>query len=156
MLALRRVPPGDCRIWREHGRRLSRPDRLYRDEHCGPAAGNFPPDLKFIFCTLQFGEASSRVGFSLCKDLGAIFADGKMFPHSIQASGRGFSRAVRAQEHRASAPEREVVVQFGVSIHRLRDERLPKGPRFASESLDADTASGSVFPKLTHYRKRAC
>src|SRR5689334_4080065 len=44
-----------------------------------------------------------------------------------------------------------VVVQFGVSIHRLRDERLPKGPRFASESLDADTASGSVFPKLTHY-----
>ena len=26
-----------------------------------------------------------------------------------------------------------------------RDERLPKGPRFASESLDADTASGSVF-----------
>src|SRR5262245_48834826 len=26
-----------------------------------------------------------------------------------------------------------------------RDERLPEGPRFASESLDADTASGSVF-----------
>ena len=24
-------------------------------------------------------------------------------------------------------------------IHRCRDERLPKGPRFASESLDADT-----------------
>src|SRR5215813_11430764 len=48
----------------------------------------------------------------------------------------------------------------------LRDERLPKGPRlhpspgksgavrgpprFASESLDADTANGSVF-KLTYY-----
>jgi len=46
-----------------------------------------------------------------------------------------------------------------------RDERLPKGPRFlphlaqkprasgtpfASESLDADTASGPVF-NLTHY-----
>jgi len=44
-----------------------------------------------------------------------------------------------------------VVVQLAVSIHRLRDEHLPKGPRFASESLDADTASGSVFPKLTHY-----
>jgi hypothetical protein len=27
----------------------------------------------------------------------------------------------------------------------LRDERLPKGPRFASESLDADTVVGSVF-----------
>jgi hypothetical protein len=25
-----------------------------------------------------------------------------------------------------------------------RDERLPKGPRFASESLDADTTSESV------------
>src|SRR5262249_23506878 len=25
------------------------------------------------------------------------------------------------------------------------DERLPKGPRFASESLDADTANGPVF-----------
>src|SRR5438309_1945399 len=34
----------------------------------------------------------------------------------------------------------------------LRDERLPKGPRFASESLDADTGSGSVSRKLTHYR----
>ena len=39
-------------------------------------------------------------------------------------------------------------------IHRSRDERLPKGPRFASESLDAHTASGSFF-KLTHYRKPA-
>src|SRR5258707_2611568 len=30
-------------------------------------------------------------------------------------------------------------------VHRFRDERLPKGPRFASESLDADTgSSGSV------------
>jgi hypothetical protein len=34
---------------------------------------------------------------------------------------------------------------YAVLIHRFRDERLPKGPRFASESLDADTASGSVF-----------
>jgi hypothetical protein len=34
----------------------------------------------------------------------------------------------------------------------LRDERLPKGPRFASESLDADTRSGSVF-KLTHSQR---
>ena len=39
-----------------------------------------------------------------------------------------------------------VVGQFGLSapvpetgIHRCRDERLPKGPRFASASLDADT-----------------
>src|SRR5262245_8346577 len=30
-------------------------------------------------------------------------------------------------------------------VSSLRDERLPKGPRFASESLDADTASGSGF-----------
>ena len=36
-------------------------------------------------------------------------------------------------------------------IHRCHDERLPKGPRFASESLDADTASESVSSKLTHY-----
>ena len=28
--------------------------------------------------------------------------------------------------------------------------RLPKGPRFAGEPLDADTASGSIF-KLTHW-----
>jgi len=34
----------------------------------------------------------------------------------------------------------------------LRDERLPKGPRFASESLDADTRSGSVF-KPTHSQR---
>ena len=27
----------------------------------------------------------------------------------------------------------------------LRDERLPKGPRFASESLDADTVVGAVL-----------
>ena len=39
-----------------------------------------------------------------------------------------------------------VVVQFGGNISLLRNERLPKGPRFASESLDADTASGPVFP----------
>src|SRR5690349_13566377 len=36
----------------------------------------------------------------------------------------------------------------------LRDERLPEGPRFASESLDADTRSVSVF-KLTRYEQRA-
>jgi hypothetical protein len=36
----------------------------------------------------------------------------------------------------------------------LRDERLPGGPRFASESLDADTRSGLVL-KLTHYEQRA-
>ena len=39
----------------------------------------------------------------------------------------------------------KVLVQFRANISSLRDERLPKGPRFASESLDADTASGSVF-----------
>src|SRR5262249_40564650 len=33
----------------------------------------------------------------------------------------------------------------------LRDERLPEGPRFASESLDADTGSRSASLKLTHY-----
>jgi hypothetical protein len=38
-----------------------------------------------------------------------------------------------------------VLVQFGANISLLRNERLPKGPRFASESLDADTASGPVF-----------
>ncbi|HET9840269.1 MAG TPA: EsaB/YukD family protein [Candidatus Angelobacter sp.] len=39
----------------------------------------------------------------------------------------------------------------GVSVSSLRDERLPKGPRpGAAGTLDADTASGSVF-KLTHY-----
>lgn len=32
----------------------------------------------------------------------------------------------------------------------LRDERMPKGPRIASESLYADTGSGSVSWKLTH------
>jgi 4-amino-4-deoxy-L-arabinose transferase-like glycosyltransferase len=34
----------------------------------------------------------------------------------------------------------------------LRDERLPEGPRFASESLDADTRSVSVL-KLTRYER---
>jgi len=37
-------------------------------------------------------------------------------------------------------------------IHRYRDERLPKGPRSASESLDADTVSGSVSSETTHYQ----
>jgi hypothetical protein len=44
------------------------------------------------------------------------------------------------------------LVQFGANISSLRDERLPKGPRFASESLDGDTAIGPDF-KLTHYRE---
>jgi len=30
-------------------------------------------------------------------------------------------------------------------VHRYRDERLPKGPRFASESLDADTREWVSF-----------
>jgi hypothetical protein len=34
-------------------------------------------------------------------------------------------------------------------IHRWRDERLPKGPRFASHSLDADTGGGSGFQNWT-------
>jgi hypothetical protein len=34
----------------------------------------------------------------------------------------------------------------------LRNERLPKGPRFASESLDADTGKGPASRKLTSYR----
>jgi hypothetical protein len=38
-----------------------------------------------------------------------------------------------------------VVGHFESLISSLRDERLPKGPRFAHESLDADTGSGSVF-----------
>jgi hypothetical protein len=36
-----------------------------------------------------------------------------------------------------------------LSVHRWSDERLPKGPRFANESLDADTASGPVFSNWT-------
>jgi len=39
----------------------------------------------------------------------------------------------------------KVLVQLGANISSLRDERLPKGPRFACESLDADTANGSAF-----------
>jgi hypothetical protein len=35
--------------------------------------------------------------------------------------------------------------QAQVHNSSLRDERLPKGPRFASESLDADTVVGSVL-----------
>jgi hypothetical protein len=35
--------------------------------------------------------------------------------------------------------------QFVLADSSLRDERLPKGTRFASESLDADTSSGSVW-----------
>jgi hypothetical protein len=42
---------------------------------------------------------------------------------------------------RATMPHEPVQVH----ISSLRDERLPKGPRFASESLDADTGAGSVF-----------
>src|SRR5690242_18530753 len=53
----------------------------------------------------------------------------------------------------AEIPKKSGSGTVEVSIHRLRDERLPKGPQFASESLDADTASVSVFPKLTHYQK---
>src|SRR6478609_3974806 len=40
-----------------------------------------------------------------------------------------------------------------ISESSRRGERLPKGPRFASESLDADTANGSVSWKLTHSRR---
>ena len=51
---------------------------------------------------------------------------------------------------RGGSNQGSVVGQL-TKIHRWRDERLPKGPRFASESLDADADSGSVF-KLTHYQ----
>jgi hypothetical protein len=53
--------------------------------------------------------------------------------------------------------EISMVRQFGSRgrecrrIHRYRDERLPKGPRFATESLDADTGNGPGI-KMTHYR----
>jgi len=50
----------------------------------------------------------------------------------------------------------KVLVQLGANISSLRDERLPKGPRFACESLDADTANGSAFFKLTHYPVEQC
>src|SRR5450432_4788042 len=34
---------------------------------------------------------------------------------------------------------------LAANISSLRDERLPKGTRFARESLDADTATGPAF-----------
>src|SRR5262245_48189896 len=44
-------------------------------------------------------------------------------------------------------------MSFGHSgIHRYRDERLPEGTRFASEPLDADTASRSVSKPTDHAR----
>jgi signal transduction histidine kinase/HAMP domain-containing protein len=47
-------------------------------------------------------------------------------------------------------------VRDTVSYSSLRDERLPKGPRFASESLDADTGSGSFSAKMTHSPAFGC
>jgi hypothetical protein len=78
---------------------------------------------------------------------------------TTMSAGSRPARAVlgvyRKLREKPSGAKARVVVQFEVSIHRLRDERLPKGPQFASESLDADTASVSVFPKLTHYQSPA-
>jgi hypothetical protein len=44
------------------------------------------------------------------------------------------------------------VVQFEVSIHRFAMNVCLKARDSQAKSLDADTASVSVFSKLTHYR----
>jgi hypothetical protein len=49
-------------------------------------------------------------------------------------------------------PVQPVIAPADDEVHysSLRDERLPKGPRFASEPLDADTGVGSVL-QTEHY-----
>jgi hypothetical protein len=68
-----------------------------------------------------------------------------MFGTKIGASGHG---AIESSDHLTNGtPPRAAVPHEHGGTHNssLRDERLPKGPRFASEPLDADTGLGSVF-----------
>src|SRR6516225_4692367 len=61
----------------------------------------------------------------------------------VQLPAFGGSGAVWVLKFIASHPNsRNTGARWGP---RLRDERLPKGPQFASELLDADTANGAVF-----------
>ena len=67
------------------------------------------------------------------------------------SGGYGFER-VRLRIEPESPGERRpvqavITPKDPAQVHNssLRDERLPKGPRFASESLDADTVVGSVL-----------
>ncbi|MCU1331391.1 MAG: hypothetical protein JWM08_383 [Candidatus Angelobacter sp.] len=65
--------------------------------------------------------------------------------------GYGFERVrlrIEPELGRQRRPVQPVITpKDSAQVHNssLRDERLPKGPRFASESLDADTVVGSVL-----------
>jgi hypothetical protein len=67
----------------------------------------------------------------------------------LSESGCGSSHPdIGPSDHREiGTPPRAAVPHEHAEVHNssLRDERLPKGPRFASESLDADTVVGSVL-----------
>ncbi len=65
--------------------------------------------------------------------------------------GYGFERVrlrIKPELGGQRRPVRPAIIpEDPAQVHNssLRDERLPKGPRFASESLDADTGAGSVL-----------
>jgi hypothetical protein len=60
----------------------------------------------------------------------------------IKPRAAGESRPLQGIAQAAAAVPHEHAETYNSS---LRDERLPKGPRFASEALDADTVVGSVL-----------
>ena len=69
-------------------------------------------------------------------------------PHPAQERRGPETPDIRPSDHReiGTAP-RAAAPHEHTEVHNssLRDERLPKGPRFANEPLDADTGVGSVF-----------
>jgi len=65
----------------------------------------------------------------------------------IKPRAAGESRPLQELAQAAAAVPHEHAETYNSS---LRDERLPKGPRFASESLDADTVVGSVLRTETY------
>ncbi len=119
-----------------------------------------------IICALSWRQAPVLVSFTEETAHSNVAATGVAVPSGILRAEQSSSSA----DHRVSrgmgaqmidarftaGSERPHTLpikrHYSALIHRFRDERLPKGPRFASESLDADTGNGPVSEKLAHYR----
>jgi hypothetical protein len=97
-------------------------------------------------CDTDFGEAGEEDGGGEVEFVPVSGGYGfERVRLRIEPELRGQRRPVQcmySEENReiGAAADREIG-----AISSLRDERLPKDPRFASESLDADTAVGSVL-----------
>ena len=102
--------------------------RMYADER-GSQGDESSRDIEFV--PVPGGYGFERVRLRMEPELGTAKARRTCIEENreIGTAPRAAAPLEHAEVHNSS----------------LRDERLPKGPRFASEPLDADTGVGSVF-----------